>query len=127
MAHSLEVRVPLLDRGILELGLSLPAWAKVSRGTTKLLLRKLLRRELPAAARRPKRGFEIPVDAWFRDPKTAGLRDSLRNGALVRSLGFSRSGVDELLARHAAGADLGRGLFALAILESWAGRCGLRG
>jgi hypothetical protein len=60
------------------------------------------------------------VDSWFRDPKTAGLRDSLRNGALVRSLGFSRAAVDELLARHAAGADCGRRLFALVILETWA-------
>jgi asparagine synthase (glutamine-hydrolysing) len=122
MAHSLEVRVPLLDRGILELGLSLPVSAKVSRGTTKLLLRRLLRRDLPAAAGRPKRGFEIPVDAWFREPKTGQLRESLRNGAMVRSLGFSRAGIDQLLARHAAGADLGRKLFALAILETWARR-----
>jgi asparagine synthase (glutamine-hydrolysing) len=115
--------VPLLDRGILELGLSLPAWAKVSRGTTKLLLRRLLRRDLPAVARRPKRGFEIPVDAWFRDAKTATLRDSLRNGALVRSLGFAPAAIDDLLARHAAGADLGRRLFALVVLETWAARC----
>ena len=112
MAHSLEVRVPLLDRGILELGLSLPSWAKVSRGRTKVLLRKLLRKELPAAARRPKRGFEIPVDAWFRDQRTAELRESLRDGALVRSLGFSRAAIDGLVARHLAGADLGRKLFA---------------
>lgn len=120
MAHSLEVRVPLLDRGILELGLSLPQWAKVSRGTTKVLLRRLLRRELPAAARRPKRGFEIPVDAWFRDPAAAELRESLRGGALVNALGFSRPAIDGLLSRHLAGADLGRKLFALAVLETWA-------
>jgi asparagine synthase (glutamine-hydrolysing) len=80
MAHSLEVRVPFLDRAVLELGLSLPASAKVSRGITKVLLRRLLQRELPAVARRPKRGFEIPVDAWFRSPETAELRASLRDG-----------------------------------------------
>ncbi len=49
MAHSLEVRVPLLDRSILELGLSLPPWAKVSRTRSKRLLRKILRRDDPAA------------------------------------------------------------------------------
>ena len=53
MAHSLEVRVPLLDRPLLELGLSLPSWAKVSRTRTKTLLRRLLRKELGGPRRGP--------------------------------------------------------------------------
>ncbi len=122
MAHSLEVRVPFLDRSILELGLSLPAWAKVSRTRSKRLLRKILRGELPAAARRPKRGFEIPVDAWFRDPTLASIRGEIANGALVRSLGFSGAAIRALVDRHVAGEDLGRKLFALAVLEVWAQR-----
>ncbi len=126
MAHSLEVRVPLLDRALLEFGLSLPAWAKVSRGKTKRLLRRLLRPELPAAAARRKRGFEIPVDAWFRHPATEGMRDLMRCGALVHSLGFDPGAIDALFARHLGGEDVGRKLFALAVLEAWALRYGGR-
>jgi len=122
MAHSLEVRVPLLDRALVEFGLSLPPWAKVSRTKSKRLLRALLRSELPAAARRPKRGFEIPVDAWFRHAATSPMRHALRNGSLVRSLGFDGRAIDAFFERHLGGEDVGRQLFALATLEAWARR-----
>lgn len=122
MAHSLEVRVPMLDRPLLELGLSLPVWAKVTRTASKALLRKTLASSLPRVARGPKRGFELPVDAWFRDPKLVHLREALRDGALVRSLGFSRGVIDGLLTRHLHGEDVGRKLFALLVLELWGRR-----
>jgi asparagine synthase (glutamine-hydrolysing) len=122
MAHGLEVRVPLLDRPLLELGLSLPLWAKVSRTSGKTLLRKVLRSSLPRAARRPKRGFELPVDAWFRDERLAPLRQGLLEGSLVRTLGFSRPAIEELLERHGRGEDLGRKLFSLLVLELWGQR-----
>lgn len=120
MAHSLEVRVPLLDRGVLELGLSLPIEAKVTRWRSKVLLRRLLRSKLPRAARRAKRGFEPPVDAWFRGPSSSGLRGQLTDGRLVSHLGLSSSAISALVGRHERGEDLGRQLFALLVLELWA-------
>lgn len=122
MAHSLEVRVPLLDRALLELGLSLPVAAKVSRTTTKTLLRRVLHRELPAAARRPKRGFEAPVDAWFRRVDAPTLRARLLGGCLEGTFGFSPAPVAALIERHARGEDVGRRLFALLMLELWGRR-----
>ncbi len=121
MAHSLEVRVPLLDRGVLELGLSLPIEAKVTRWQSKVLLRRLLRKKLPRAARRPKRGFEPPVDAWFRGGAGLRHRERLIDGRLAPALGFSRGAVQALVSRHEGGEDLGRQLFALLVLEEWAG------
>jgi asparagine synthase (glutamine-hydrolysing) len=124
MAHSLEVRVPLLDRPLLELGLSLPAWAKVSRTRSKTLLRHVLRKELGSASRRPKRGFEAPVDAWFRNLDEGFFRGQLlgESGSLVHSLGFSQRAMARLVERHAQGEDVGRKLFALLVLELWARR-----
>ncbi len=125
MAHSLEVRVPMLDRQLAELGLGLPAQAKVGRGG-RPLLRRAVRADLPRSiASRPKRGFEIPVNRWLREESTAEIRRSMQDGALVRSLGFSRPAIAELVERHERGEDLGRRLFSLLTLELWARRyCG---
>jgi asparagine synthase (glutamine-hydrolysing) len=123
MAHSLEVRVPFLDRALVEFGLALPQQAKIGARGNKRLLRRLLRPLMGGAlSRRPKRGFEIPVDRWFREPATEPLRARLRQGALVRALGFRARAIEDLLARHLAGQDVGRKLFALTALERWAER-----
>jgi asparagine synthase (glutamine-hydrolysing) len=123
MAHSLEVRVPFLDRRLVELGLALPARAKAGLRRNKALLREVLRTELPAAiTNRPKRGFEIPVDAWFRDPSSKAARDRIVAGGLVTTLGLSARTLAKFVERHLAGEDLGRKLFALATLDLWVAR-----
>jgi asparagine synthase (glutamine-hydrolysing) len=123
MAHSLEVRVPFLDRALVEFGLALPARQKVGLVQNKRVMRELLEPDLGfRIARRPKRGFEIPVDRWFREPDTLGLRSALTGGALVKTLGFDAKAIQGLLNQHLAGEDLGRKLFSLAALERWAQR-----
>ena len=123
MAASLEVRVPMLDRPLVELGFSLPVSAKVSPRAGKVLLRKFVEAELPRKiARRPKRGFEIPVDQWFRAEAARPLRERLSSGVLVKTLDFDARAIEAMVARHVAGEDLGRKLFALATLESWTRR-----
>ena len=125
MAHSLEVRVPFLARGLVEFGLGLPSPQKVGVMRDKRLLRRLLRPRLGTRiAHRPKRGFEIPVDRWFREPSTEAVRQQLRSGALVKQLDFNPRALDGLIQRHMAGEDIGRKLFALAGLERWAHRYG---
>jgi len=123
MAHSLEVRVPFLDRALVEFGMGLPPRQKIGLVRNKRIMRKLLEPDLGVRiAQRPKRGFEIPVDRWFRDPATKGLRDDLTSGALVNELGFSPQAIQGLLDRHLGGEDVGRKLFALTVLERWADR-----
>ncbi len=120
MAHGLEVRVPFLDRRLVELGMALPARAKAGLRRNKALLREVLKTELPAAiTNRPKRGFEIPVDAWFRDPSSKAARERIVAGGLVTVLGLSARTLSGLVERHLAGEDLGRKLFALSTLDSW--------
>jgi asparagine synthase (glutamine-hydrolysing) len=123
MAHSLEVRVPFLDRRLVELGLALPARAKAGPRHNKALLREVLRADLPPdITDRPKRGFEIPVDAWFRNQSTEAMRARLTSGALVKTLGLSKAALSAVVDRHQRGDDVGRQLFSLATLDLWAAR-----
>jgi asparagine synthase (glutamine-hydrolysing) len=66
MAHGLEVRVPLLDHRLAEYVMGLSETAKSPNGVPKRLLLDALTSDLPAAVRRPKRGFVLPLDPWMR-------------------------------------------------------------
>ena len=113
MAHSLELRSPLLDHRVVELGLSLPA--RLKRG--KLALRRAFADDLPpVVAARGKTGFGIPLAAWFRGE----LRD-LAGDLLLGDRGwFERRAVERLLDEHRAGrADHGHRLWTLVMLELW--------
>jgi asparagine synthase (glutamine-hydrolysing) len=67
MAHSLEVRSPLLDYRILEFAARLPYNLKIRNSKGKLLLRKLASRRLPEELEnQPKLGFSIPSAKWLR-------------------------------------------------------------
>jgi asparagine synthase (glutamine-hydrolysing) len=70
MAHSREVRLPLLDRRLTELALSLPASFLVRGGMTKAVLRDAVREVVPTTvlARRDKVGFEPPQAQWLETP-----------------------------------------------------------
>jgi asparagine synthase (glutamine-hydrolysing) len=123
MAHGLEVRVPFLSRDLVEFGLGLPPRNKIGPLRDKRLMRQLLQPRMGTRlANRPKRGFEIPVDRWFREQATNALRAHLTEGALVRDLGFDAGAVQSLINRHLGGEDIGRKLFALTSLERWAQR-----
>ncbi len=66
MAHSLEVRVPMLSNSVLDLALSLPPNIHLQHGN-KTLLQMLAKRHLPRAVwDRPKHGFSVPLEDYFR-------------------------------------------------------------
>ena len=67
MAHSLEVRAPLLDYRILEFAARLPNSLKTDTQKGKLALRELAARRLPEKIQNlPKKGFSIPAASWLR-------------------------------------------------------------
>lgn len=76
MAHSLELRVPYLDKEVFALAAALPAAAKANARMTKIALRRAAARTLPpAAAARKKLGFPVPVRDWLRqEPYTSRVR-----------------------------------------------------
>lgn len=66
MAHSLELRVPFLDKEVAELTRTLPDKFKWRGGVTKYLLREAFKSVLPESTRqRKKLGFPTPVKTWF--------------------------------------------------------------
>lgn len=113
MAHSLELRSPLLDPAVLELGLSLPDSQK--RG--KAALRRAFADELPSqVASRGKRGFGVPLASWFRGE----LRQTAQDVLSADRGWFDRAAAQRLLDDHVAGrADNGHRLWTLVMLELW--------
>ncbi|MGQ5708317.1 asparagine synthase (glutamine-hydrolyzing) [Lactobacillus sp. PSON] len=70
MAHSLELRVPYLDKKIAELANSIPTKYLVNRHDTKYALRKASEKVLPDEwAKRPKLGFPTPIKQWLKEPR----------------------------------------------------------
>lgn len=121
MANSLELRSPLLDHRVVELGLALPDRLKTRGKTGKIALRRAFADALPdSILRRGKRGFGVPVARWFREDLRDLAGDVLLD-ARARSRGQLRpETVERLLRDHQAGAaDHGARLWALVMLELW--------
>ncbi len=118
MAHSLELRSPLLDHRVVELGLALPDGLKQQGRVGKVALRRAFADALPpAVAERGKTGFGVPLAAWFRGELRELAGDVLLGGS--RGL-LRRDAVERLLAEHNDGrADHGHRLWALVMLELW--------
>ena len=69
-AHSLELRVPYLDREVFAVAAGLPTPLRVNRGGTKFAFRRVAARYMPkAAAGRRKLGFPVPIRVWLREDK----------------------------------------------------------
>lgn len=88
MAHALEVRTPFLDKRVVEFAFSLPAEAKLVRGSGKHLLRTTFGHLLPPVVMtRSKKGFEVPLLDLLRGPM-AGFVDATCTQELVHSAGL---------------------------------------
>ena len=104
MAVGLEVRVPLLDHRAVEFALALPEAMKYRNGKGKYILRRLLARYVPEELfDRPKMGFGVPLDRWFRNDLRALLLDYLSPGRLKREGIFDHSLVGEVIKEHLSG------------------------
>ena len=78
MHHSLEVRVPLLDREVVETSLRCDPFHAMRNGTRKAVLRYALARYVPAAEiPTPKRGFAVPLGDWLRGPLRPLVEETL--------------------------------------------------
>jgi asparagine synthase (glutamine-hydrolysing) len=121
MAASLESRVPFLDHKLVEFTSSLPERLKLRRWTTKYVLRQSMKGVLPEQIlTRPKMGFPVPVDAWFRGPYAQVLDDYvLSSRALERGI-FNADTVRTLVKEHQRGvANHSERLWSLVNLEMW--------
>ncbi|MDE7028559.1 MAG: asparagine synthase (glutamine-hydrolyzing) [Lachnospiraceae bacterium] len=89
MAVSLETRVPMLDKDVVEFAWTIPMAYKKQGGEGKLLLRDVLYRYVPKTMmERPKKGFSIPVAQWLREPGLREWAQALLDGSLIRRQGI---------------------------------------
>jgi asparagine synthase (glutamine-hydrolysing) len=85
MAVSLETRLPLLARQVIEFAWRLPTSLKIRHGHTKWILRQVLYRYVPKELiERPKSGFAIPLHEWLRGPLREWAEDTLSEARLRR-------------------------------------------
>jgi len=104
MAHSLEVREPLMDHPLVEWLATLPASLKVRGQEGKFLLKHALEPLLPSKILyRPKMGFAVPLASWFRGPLRARVREAVLGSHLTDTGFFNRSYLEELLTAHQTG------------------------
>ena len=118
MAHGLEVRSPFLDTELVEFAARLPPSLKVRGMSLKHVLKRALAGLLPDdILTRPKRGFGVPLDRWFREDLQSFTNSILGTGASVRGH-VDAPQLDQLLAEHKMGnRDHGHALWTLLTLE----------
>ena len=122
MAHGLELRVPFIDKEIVEYVERLPANLKVRNGSRKWLHRQVCRTYLPESLlKRKKRGFAVNVvDDWFRDAIDNKMTETLLDPKSKIYEYLRASSVRELFDHHLSGRqDNHKILFSLALFEEW--------
>ena len=121
MASSLEVRVPLLDPELVALAFRLPQRFKVAGGQTKVLLKQVAARHVPAqCVYRRKQGFSVPMKHWLNQEFRV-LADELLSADRLRREGIFRvDTVERLRAEHARGEqNHSHVLWALMVFQDW--------
>src|SRR5579862_891595 len=104
MAHSLEVREPLMDHPLVEWLASLPSDLKVRGGESKFLLKKTMEDRLSSELlHRPKMGFAVPLARWFRGPLRSRVKRALESGALPDCELFNASTLARIGDEHLSG------------------------
>jgi len=104
MAHSLEVRVPLLDHEFVTWVSGLSPDLKLRKGEGKYILKKSLESYLPdEILYRPKMGFGVPLASWFRGPLKQRVRDRLLGSALRDTGFFNERSIEQVVAQHQSG------------------------
>ena len=104
MAHSLEVREPLMDHELVQWVATLPSSLKLKGGEGKAILKKAMEPHLPNdVLYRPKMGFAVPLARWFRGPLRQRVRDSLLGDNMLSSGLFNAGVLQQLVREHEGG------------------------
>lgn len=103
MAHSLELRVPFLDKVVFDVAARIPVKHRVAAGTTKYAMRLAAQRHIPeSAATKPKLGFPVPIRVWLRqDAYYNKVKDAFLSDAAQQY--FNSEYLVGLLDEHYAG------------------------
>jgi len=104
MAHSLEVREPLMDHRLIEWLATLPNCLKIHGQEGKWLLKKAMEPKLPHdVLYRPKMGFSIPLASWLRGPLAKRAQDAILGPRIAETGYFNQANLRFLLEKHQSG------------------------
>ena len=119
MAHSLESRVPFLDREVFELAASIPTSQKLTESQTKVTLRQAAERAIPHDwAQKEKLGFPVPIVNWLRDERYYNQVKRMFESEPARQF-FNVDELMRLLDEHRAGADNSRRIWIVYSFLVW--------
>jgi asparagine synthase (glutamine-hydrolysing) len=129
MAHSLECRSPFLDTDLAEWVIRLPSLYKIqvnrfglpTRNGGKWLLREAVRNRLPPGfLNRPKQGFSVPLEYWFRNGLKEITADRVLHGSLTDLKLFKPAGLKQITEAHFNGqTNYAPAVWALLVLAVW--------
>jgi asparagine synthase (glutamine-hydrolysing) len=121
MAHSLEVREPLMDHPLIEWLATLPNDMKIKGQEGKFLFKKSLESKLPSdVLYRPKMGFAVPLSRWFRGPLKQRVKDALGSEMMADSGVFDMDLLSRLVTDHQSGRrDYSAPLWTLMMFEAF--------
>jgi asparagine synthase (glutamine-hydrolysing) len=121
MAASLEARMPFMDHKLAEYASALPDTFRVRGRITKWILRETMKRLLPPEIlERPKVGFRVPVNEWFRGPMRDYLYDALTGPSSMTKAYFHQPALTKALGEHVSGRqNHEKLLWSLLNLELW--------
>jgi asparagine synthase (glutamine-hydrolysing) len=121
MAHSIESRVPLLSRELIELGLRIDDSLKIKDGHSKYLLRKVLEKHLPSEmVNRKKQGFYVPVEDYFSSQFLNYTLQIINDDFIRANPVLKRTAVDEIVNQVKLGSrKKARQLWHIVNFETW--------
>ena len=121
MAHSLEVRVPLLDHRVVEASWRIGLSAKLQNGSGKQVLRRILYKRVPRELlERPKMGFAVPLDRWLRQDLHPWARDIIFGTDWLGEFGIPAEPIHDTWRRHSSGrANWADQLWVVLMLGAW--------
>jgi asparagine synthase (glutamine-hydrolysing) len=121
MAHSLEVRVPILDHELVDWIAGVSPALKLHGREGKYLFKKALEPYLPHdILYRPKMGFAVPLARWFRNELRQRARERLLDASMQDAGIFDRRFVEQMLDQHESGArDFSAPLWALLMFDGF--------
>jgi asparagine synthase (glutamine-hydrolysing) len=104
MAHSLEVREPLMDHLLIEWLATLPSDLKIQGGEGKAVFKKAFEPLLPHdVLYRPKMGFSVPLAKWLRGPLAQRMRESVLSQRMLDSGYFNATVLERMVKEHLSG------------------------
>ena len=121
MSQSLETRAPFLDKNIVELSLRIDQSIKIKKGSSKNILRNILKKYIPEKYfNRPKVGFSLPIGDWLRGPLKAWAESLLDPKIIDHDMIFLPQLINKIWLEHLSGDfDHSSKLWSILMFQAW--------